>query len=360
MVPGVSKQPAARLPGVTVAFGPLAFGLLAFCTATALLPPVAPAAAQDAQPAMATGADGRFSLQCDFGQTLVGIRGQAGEFIDGISGLCAGRTGVVAETGARGGNGGARFEIRCDTGAAVTGLVGTRGTYVDSLSLECRPMRNNQPGGEATFTASVGGQGGQPFGPLRCPAGQVAIGLKGRAGTFVDELEPDCAAAKPAGATAAVWVSPAAGGKQGNDIKLTCGTDEVLVGTSTRNGNWLDAIAALCVRVSDDGNWTGEPRSTDHAGGAGGVALTRSCPRGQAVAGISGRSSNVVNQLVSECRPLVSAKAVQGPSQKLESVGGAGGDPFGPYPCPNNMPATGLKVGAGIYVDRVQVVCGRE
>ncbi|AWK88491.1 hypothetical protein [Azospirillum thermophilum] len=347
----MSKRRAASLPGGMLVLGLLAGGLLL---------PAGFAAAQDVRPGPASGADGRFSLQCDFGQTLVGIRGQAGEFIDRIGGLCAGRTGTVAETGARGGTGGGGFEIRCATGAAVTGLVGTRGTYVDSLSLECRPMRNAQPAGEAAFTASVGGRGGQPFGPLRCPAGQVAIGLKGRAGTFVDELEPDCAPARPAGAAAAVWVSPAAGGKQGNDIKLACGADEVLVGTATRNGNWLDAIAALCVRVTDDGNWAGEPRSTDHAGGAGGVALTRSCPRGQAVAGISGRSSNVVNQLVSECRPLVSAKAVQGPSQKLESVGGTGGDPFGPYPCPGNLPATGLKVGAGIYVDRVQVVCGRE
>ena len=336
--------------------GRLSCRILAF---SLLLTSLSPAAAQTPQPA-ATGADGRFSLQCDFGQMLVGIRGKAGEFIDQVRGLCAGRTDPAGETGARGGGGGTEFEIRCSAGSAATGIVGTRGTYIDSLSLECRAMRNGQPAGDPTSTARVGGQGGQPFGPLRCPAGQVAVGMKGRAGSFVDELEPDCAVAKPPGATASVWVSPAAGGKQGNDIKLACGPDEVLVGTMTRNGNWLDAIAALCVRVSDDGNWIGEPHSTDHAGGPGGVALTRQCPRGQAIAGISGRSSTVVNQLISRCRPLVSAKAVRGQWQDLESVGGTGGDPFGPHACPNNLPATALKVGAGIYLDRVQILCGRE
>jgi hypothetical protein len=65
---------------------------------------------------------------------------------------------------------------------AVLGIHGRSGARVDKLGVRCGKL------GSDTMRGPGGGGGGNPFDDTR-PGGQVARGLKGRAGTLVDQIE---------------------------------------------------------------------------------------------------------------------------------------------------------------------------
>lgn len=304
---------------------------------------------------------GAFSLECDAGYVLVGITGRAERYVTRIGALCAERSGRpdARESIAHGGGDGKPFELRCAPGTIATALFGSRGVHIDKLELECRPVNEGEPRGEPVFTDAAGGQGGESFGPLRCGRNQSILGIRGKAASVVDDVQVICSsdAAHPLAPDA--WASPPAGGREGMRFSLPCADGEVLVGASTRNGNWLDSLAAICVQVDDDGYWAGKPRVTDRVGGSGGTEVQRVCPEGQVVAGMFGHAGGLVDRLVLECRPSVSKRATRGALAALQPAGGGGGDPFGPYRCPRDLPATGFQGASGNYVDRVQLICGR-
>jgi hypothetical protein len=321
---------------------------------TGLAVPAAPDAAEQADA-------GAFALECDAGYVLVGITGRAERYVTRVSALCAPRSGHPdeRESSARGGGDGKPFELRCAAGTIVTAVFGSRGNHIDKLELECRATTDGEPRGEPVFTDTAGGQGGEAFGPLRCGRNQSILGIKGKAGSVVDDVQVICSSDTAHPLAPDAWASRPAGGRDGVRFSLPCPDREVLVGASTRNGNWLDSLAAICVQVDDDGYWTGKPRVTDRVGGPGGTEVQRICPEGQAVAGMSGHARGLVDRLVLECRPSVSMRATRGAIAALQPAGGGGGDPFGPYRCPRDLPATGFQGAAGNYVDRIQLICGR-
>jgi hypothetical protein len=75
---------------------------------------------------------------------------------------------------------------------AVLGIHGRSGARVDKLGVRCGKLGSQ--GGVVkivqgdTMRGPGGGGGGNPFDDTR-PGGQVARGLKGRAGTLVDQIE---------------------------------------------------------------------------------------------------------------------------------------------------------------------------
>jgi hypothetical protein len=176
---------------------------------------------------------------------------------------------------------------------------------------------------------------------------------------FVDNLQLVCARVTLSDRPATGWVSPAFGGSGGNHFELSCNNNEVLVGITARAGWWLDAIAARCIAVGNDGSWTGNPRTTVSVGGTGGTAATTDCQRNQAVSEIRGRASAYVDRIRLSCRPLASRNVVEGTTTRLSEVGGTGGESFGPYACPSDLPATGFQGRAATWIDRMQMICGR-
>jgi hypothetical protein len=163
-------------------------------------------------------------------------------------------------------------------------------------------------------------------------------------------------------ADAASSLSPVLGGSGGDAFVTSCSDDEVMVGVRVRSDAWLDSVAPRCVKASNAGVWQGTVRTLAVAGGTGGFPATRDCPRNYAVSGFSGRGGAFVNRLRLECRPLVSRNALRRDRAPRETalVGGRGGEAFGPFHCPENLPATGIRGRSGEYVDQLQLSCGRS
>jgi hypothetical protein len=307
------------------------------------------------------GTGGRgFALDCGPGQMLAGVRGRAGWVIDQVRALCKNGAGVLIESGARGADNGSPFETRCDAGQGVTGIIGFSGSYVDSFRLQCKNAPGGVPEGDVSLSRSVGGSGGQAFGPFSCGRGEVAVGLRGQAGTRVDNLGLDCTVVALDTTPALSWISPAAGGSGGQVFVRSCPPGQVLAGVRVRAGSRIDAVRPRCVPVSESGSWTSDPSFSNlAAGGTGGTIDTQDCPRDSAIFEIAGRGGWNIDRLGFRCRPLETATTVHGTSTRLGPFGGSGGEPFGPHPCPSSLAATGLQGNAGDLVDRLQVRCGR-
>ncbi len=101
---------------------------------------------------------------------------------------------------------------------------------------------------------------------------------------------------------------------------LTCGDDEVAVGIHGREGAWLDALGMRCARF-DSGRIIGATTSAPAIGGTNGDAFTQDCAAGevvQKVTGINGWASGAPNQswcseqnlstIVLSCRNLQTGK----------------------------------------------------
>jgi hypothetical protein len=134
-----------------------------------------------------------------------------------------------------------------------------------------------------------------------------------------------------------------------------------MVGVRVRAGGWLDSIRPRCVRVTNAGAWIGAVRTLAVAGGSGGSLGTRDCPRDQAVSGFLGRAGSFVDQIRLECRRLASRNAlrIEGAPGRTAAVGGTGGEAFGPFHCPGHLPVTAMRGRSGGYVDQVRLFCGR-
>ncbi|QDE70995.1 hypothetical protein BHS05_30480 [Myxococcus xanthus] len=112
---------------------------------------------------------------------------------------------------------------------------------------------------------------------------------------------------------------------------LTCGDDEVAVGIHGRAGEWLDALGMRCARF-DSGGVIGGTTSAPSIGGMGGNLFTQDCAAGevvQRVTGINGWAKDAQNQawcselnlstIVLSCRNLQTGKITVMPK-----VGGGG------------------------------------
>jgi hypothetical protein len=85
----------------------------------------------------------------------------------------------------------------CPAGQVVVGFVGRSGSALDQAALECTSLAVDLDAGSFSMgplvvLTAAGGDGGLPF-ESPCPAGQLAHGLVGRSGSWIDELGLACA-----------------------------------------------------------------------------------------------------------------------------------------------------------------------
>ena len=87
--------------------------------------------------------------------------------------------------------------------------------------------------------------------------------------------------------------------------------------------------------------------------GGDGLDVSSTCPNGQAVVGHSGRSGNLIDQLVLHCAPLAvrADNIVTGAALPSLSIGGEGGGAYNLIPCPDDQVAIGVIIRAGADVD---------
>lgn len=311
----------------------------------------------DSATASAGGSGGApFTLRCEDGLALVGVRGGAGLVVDRIQPICESAAGAGGLMPAVGGGGGSEFIRRCDAGEFVIGMKGRATMYLDQLILECA-RRGAAGRRDIESLERIGGTGGAVFGPNRCTRDRVAVGLQGRAGTFVDQLRLLCSAQPPETDVVTPWVSDPVGGTGGAAATLKCDPDKVMVGVTVRAGAWLDNIAPRCAAPDPVGVWSDDERGP-RAGGPGGTTETEKCPPNHAVSAISGRAGGFIDRLRIRCRPLASATHTSGEEVSGGVVGGTGGTEFGRIACPADLAAIGFAVRTGTYVDQLKLICG--
>jgi hypothetical protein len=141
-----------------------------------------------AGPAIAALADGQLggpptttaaSTVCPDGSAVTGAQGLIGSIgVNPIAGTitvtCT--DGAIAlgsmGTSSSGGSG----ATNCAAGEVAVGITGREGDFIDQLSVRCRPANL---GGTTTTATGYGGSGGSADGPYDCPAGKVLTGLTG-------------------------------------------------------------------------------------------------------------------------------------------------------------------------------------
>ncbi len=153
--------------------------------------------------------------ECPAGEVLVGLQGDltAEPWIGVIGGICRPTaltntdppefaTGapptVLPEHG--GFSGGGPWSTECGADEVIVAVQGGAGTVIDGLQIRCASIDTiGAPGAydleataEARFEALQGGSGGGPFGPLTCPDGTVAAGLRTRTNSYVIQVELRC------------------------------------------------------------------------------------------------------------------------------------------------------------------------
>lgn len=158
-----------------------------------------------------------FTLSCGANEVLVAIGTRSGSLVDKVEALCqridSGKkwaSGGASIRGSAGGSGGSPGLIACDRDSAIIGLHGRSGALVDRLGAICRKVDGT---GSAYDRNAVGGSGGTAFRDA-CPGGQVGVGLRGRSGALIDQIELICGAvpaAAPGPMTVTLRASPASG-----------------------------------------------------------------------------------------------------------------------------------------------------
>jgi hypothetical protein len=138
-----------------------------------------------------------------------------------------------------GGHGGGSFEALCPAGSYLVGLdVSSEKRVVAGIRLQCGASEGKAFGhlGEAPEI-------------LRCPAGQVAVGIWGGSGAYVDRLSLTCSPeTDPLGPTQSL---EPVGGTGGSGFRVRC-EDGALRGLRGRAGALIDAVEAICA-VDDVG-----------------------------------------------------------------------------------------------------------
>jgi len=179
-------------------------------------------------------------------------------------------------------------------------------------------MGSGQPASATNFPA-IGGSG-DATAVDRCPPGMYLVGLKGRKGVWIDQVQIVCAPVTPAvygagfdpnpvsGGTGRKWYGPIRGGNGGAPVENGCWTGEVV----TTAGFWISpskqviSIYLPCSPVGTHAIGRSEAgfEGSRTAMGATELANT-SCPAGETATGFTIRYGKAVNAmgLICEHRP---------------------------------------------------------
>lgn len=166
-----------------------------------------------------------------------------------------------------GGQGGSAFEQRCGPGEAVTGLSGSAGEVIDGLATACgrlvvRDRKIEAEGGRraGAMAGGIGGYYGQtPPAPysMACGPGEIAVGVRGRAGSFLDQVSLECAAHSIEGSKGTYRLvrgpirrTSNAGAGGGTPYAYRCPDRSVVVGLVGRAGHWIDGYRVQCAELA--------------------------------------------------------------------------------------------------------------
>lgn len=155
------------------------------------------------------------SEECPADHILVGLQGDltANPWIGVIGGICrpAGLTNtdppafvtgdpITALPEHGGFDDGGPWSTECGANEVIVAVQGGSGSVIDGLQIRCASIDTVgaagayglEPSARPGFEELQGGSGGGAFGPLACPPGTVAMGLRTRTNSFVIQVELRC------------------------------------------------------------------------------------------------------------------------------------------------------------------------
>jgi hypothetical protein len=150
-----------------------------------------------------------------------------------------------------------------------------------------------------------------------------------------------------------------AGGSGGSSYTLSCGRDQALVGIKGKEGTYVDRVQGVCAQINIDGSWQGDTTTTGTAGGVTNNNFNLTCPTGQAVTEITGKSGWYIDKLKVRCGALGQNGRLSSLGSYLSGVAGNSSvtNNFGPLTCVNNQPARLIQGRAATYVHAIGLGC---
>jgi hypothetical protein len=146
-----------------------------------------------------------------------------------------------------GGDGGDPNEIACPTNGVVTGLIVESAQYVEKIQLTCSQLLNDGTNGTSTIFGAMGGLGDSAGAvtTLACRPNQVLMGIRGRSGEYVDQIQGHCASLTGP----QVSDSTVVGGGGGLPFDSQCPANHVVTGIVGRSGWYLDQVNIVCTPI---------------------------------------------------------------------------------------------------------------
>jgi hypothetical protein len=256
--------------------------------------------------------------------------------------------GFASATASAGGGGGDAYTLRCATGTALVGVRGRAGAYIDQIRGICAVAD-----GGSTDTARAGGDGGTPF-VLQCNDGRVVTGVRGRAGAFVDSLQLECS--DPAALGAGRRTTDTAGGSGGSSYgPMRCSTGRFATGLRGGAGAVIDRLQLLCSEGAIDAS-IATPWVSNAVGGNGGDASTISCASNEVLAGVRVKAGYWLDSIEPRCVAVTATGAWSGSVNNGTRAGGSGGT-VARLTCPDNQAVSAISGRAGAYIDQLRLRC---
>jgi hypothetical protein len=160
--------------------------------------------------------------------------------------------GAVDSRWTYGGQGGNPFRIECGQDRFLVGLTGRAGDWIDQVAPICTTVYGTRWAETPTTEQAVGGRGGGPFTTM-CPKDTVVSAVGGLAGDFVVSIELNC---KVPGSSNSVSAQPekVGGGKTSSTRGSFCSGNEDLNGELAngifgRAGAYVDQLGLTCGTV---------------------------------------------------------------------------------------------------------------
>jgi hypothetical protein len=174
-----------------------------------------------------------------------------------------------------------------------------------------------------TMFPAVGGRGDASFND-RCPAHQNLIGLAGRAGTYIDQVQIICAPMLANGTHGTKYLGPSHGGSGGTPLEFSCAGDSVVSGATlamTKNDGHVAWIVLNCVSMRS-GSQNVVVFGTKAYTPDWKAYTEQLCQAGELANGFNGRSGRDVNALGLDCvdRSELAVQNTQAPSAHVEPI----------------------------------------
>ncbi len=166
-----------------------------------------------------------------------------------------------------GGTGGTIFQTQCPIGMVLSGINGRTDQKVDRVQGRCRGLEfvedssvdpfeyRAEASGTGLNLPSQGGTGGTATSAF-CPSGEMVIGIFGRSGSDLDQLQVKCGIVNIEDTGSGFMVRRVAtidrnlgGGNGGAAFTYTCPGESVVTGIFGRDSSVIDAIGVQCADV---------------------------------------------------------------------------------------------------------------